>query len=153
MDGNDLLKLDSQLCFAIYACSRSLTRLYRPLLNQLGITYPQYLVMLVLWENSPQSVTGLGERLFLDSGTLTPLLKRMESNGLVERIRSREDERKVLIKVTEKGEILKEKAFEVPEKLFCRSGLTVEEFFRMKADLGRLLERLRNHEEGFGNHG
>lgn len=152
MDRNDLLRLDSQLCFAIYACSRSLTRLYRPLLSRLGITYPQYLVLLVLWENNPQSVTQLGDRLFLDSGTLTPLLKRMEGIGLVERIRSREDERKVLIRLTEKGEALKEKAFEVPEKLFCQSGLTIEEFFRMKADLGGLLERLRNHEERLEDH-
>ena len=150
MDRNDLLRLDNQLCFAIYACSRRLTKLYRPLLQHLGVTYPQYLVLLVLWENSQQSVTELGERLFLDSGTLTPLLKRMENNGLVERIRSREDERKVLIKVTAKGVSLKEHAYEVPEKLFCQSGLTIEKFFRMKGDLGQLLERLRNQEEGDG---
>lgn len=152
MDRNDLLRLDSQLCFAIYACSRALTRVYRPLLDRLGITYPQYLVLLVLWEKSPQSVTELGERLFLDSGTLTPLLKRMEGNGLVERIRSKDDERKVLIRLTEKGEALKEMAFDVPEKMFCQSGLTVEEFFRMKDDLGRLLERIRHLEEMPSNH-
>jgi DNA-binding MarR family transcriptional regulator len=147
MHKNELLKLDNQLCFAIYACSRSLTRIYRPLLNQLGVTYPQYLVLLVLWERKQQSVTELGEQLFLDSGTLTPLLKRMESSGLVQRIRSREDERKVLVQVTEKGEALKEHACEIPEKMLCQSGLTIEDFFRMKGDLEQLLGRIHKQEE------
>ncbi len=144
MSNDEYLKLDNQLCFALYACSRSLTRLYRPLLNQLGITYPQYLVLMVLWEDKKQSVSSLGDRLLLDSGTLTPLLKRMEKNGLVERIRSREDERKVFVQLTDKGEKLKKKAYAVPEQMFCHSGLTVEEFVRVKGDLEALLKKLSN---------
>lgn len=140
---DDLLKLDNQLCFAIYACSRSLTRLYRPLLKKLGVTYPQYLVLMVLWETNQKSVTELGERLFLDSGTLTPLLKRLENNGIVQRVRSKQDERKVVVEITKKGMALKKKAYEIPEKMFCQSGLTIEEFFRMKSDLERLVERIQ----------
>ncbi len=151
MPNNELLKLDNQLCFALYACSRSLTRLYRPLLNELEITYPQYLVLMVLWENKQQSVTELGERLLLDSGTLTPLLKRMESSGLVERTRSREDERKVLVRLTEKGDALKEQAFAIPEQMFCQSGLTVEEFIRVKGDLEDLLKKILKQQEMSGS--
>ncbi len=147
MPNNELLKLDNQLCFALYACSRSLTRLYRPLLNKLGITYPQYLVLMVLWENKQQSVKELGERLLLDSGTLTPLLKRMESSGLVERSRSKKDERKVFVKITKKGEALKEQAFTIPEQMFCQSGLTVEEFIRVKGDLEDLLKKILKQQE------
>lgn len=147
MPNNELLKLDNQLCFALYACSRSLTRLYRPLLNKLGITYPQYLVLMVLWENKQQSVTELGERLLLDSGTLTPLLKRMENRGLVERTRSREDERKVFVQLTDKGEELKKLAFAIPEQMFCQSGLTVEEFIRVKGDLEDLLKKILKQQE------
>jgi len=144
---NELLKLDNQLCFTIYACSRSLTRVYRPLLNRLGVTYPQYLVLLVLWEEKQQSITALGERLFLDSGTLTPLLKRMEKNGLVQRMRSMEDERRVFVQVTEKGAALKAQAYEIPKKMFCQSGLTTDAFVRMKGDLEQLLERIRKKGE------
>lgn len=151
MPNNELLKLDNQLCFALYACSRSLTRLYRPLLNKLGITYPQYLVLMVLWENKQQSVTELGERLLLDSGTLTPLLKRMENSGLVERTRSREDERKVFVQLTDKGEELKKLAFAIPEQMFCQSGLTVEEFIRVKGDLEDLLKKILKQQEMSGS--
>lgn len=151
MPNNELLKLDNQLCFALYACSRSLTRLYRPLLNKLGITYPQYLVLMVLWENKQQSVTELGERLLLDSGTLTPLLKRMENSGLVKRTRSREDERKVFVKLTDKGEELKKLAFAIPEQVFCQSGLTVEEFIRVKGGLEDLLKKILKQQEMSGS--
>ena len=147
MSNDEFLKLDNQLCFALYACSRSLTRLYRPLLNQLEITYPQYLVLMVLWEDKKQSVSTLGQRLLLDSGTLTPLLKRMEKNGLVERIRSREDERKVVVRLTDKGESLKQQAYAVPEQMFCHSGLTVEEFVRVKGDLEALLKKIQKQSE------
>lgn len=141
MNKNEVLKLDNQLCFAIYACSRKMTRIYRPLLNQLNITYPQYLVLMVLWEKKQQTVTELGERLFLDSGTLTPLLKRMESNGLAHRIRSGEDERKVIVRLTKKAKALKKKAYAIPEKMFCHSGLNMEEFSRLKGDLEKLLSK------------
>lgn len=147
MPNDELLKLDNQLCFALYACSRSLTRLYRPLLNKLGVTYPQYLVLMVLWENRQQAVSELGEKLLLDSGTLTPLLKRMEINGLVERTRSRQDERKVFIKISKKGEALKEQALAIPEQMFCQSGLTVEEFVRVKGDLEDLLKKILKQQE------
>lgn len=147
MAKNELLNLDNQLCFAIYACSRSLTRLYRPLLKQLSVTYPQYLVLMVLWENNQQSVTELGKRLLLDSGTLTPLLKRMENSGIIQRIRSQKDERKVVVRITEKGRDLKKQAYKIPEKIFCQSGLTIKEFVRMKNDLEQLLGRIRMQEK------
>ncbi len=137
------LKLENQLCFAIYACSRKMTQLYRPLLNQLNITYPQYIVLLVLWEKNQQTVTELGEQLLLDSGTLTPLLKRMEKNGIVQRSRLESDERKVVIKLTKEGEALKERAFQIPEKMFCQIGLSTDEFLHLKNDLELLLDRFR----------
>jgi DNA-binding MarR family transcriptional regulator len=114
---DDPLALDLQICFPIYAASNLLGRLYRPVLDELGLTYPQYLVMLVLWEAEPQSVGDLGARLHLDSGTLTPLLKRLEAHGIVKRKRDRVDERRVLVTVTPKGSALRERALRVPETL------------------------------------
>lgn len=127
MEPNDPMKLDNQLCFAIYACSKEMTRLYRPLLDELGITYPQYLVLLLLWETDGLSVKELGEKLYLDSGTLTPLLKRLEAAQLVERKRSRDDERKVLIHLTEQGKALSARAASIPGEIVSRSGLSAEE--------------------------
>ena len=114
----ELLKLDNQLCFALYAASRALTQAYRPLLDALGLTYPQYLAMLVLWEH-PEGlgVSALGERLMLDSGTLSPLLKRLEAAGLVERRRNPEDERGVRVRATPAGQALRSQAREVPLQL------------------------------------
>ena len=152
MQKNEQLKLDNQLCFAIYACSRKLTRLYRPLLNQLDLTYPQYLVLLVLWEKRQVTVTELGKLLLLDSGTLTPLLKRMESRGMVQRIRSMEDERKVFLRVTKKGKTLEKRAQNIPEKMFCQSGLTPQEFGRLKSDLEQLLIRIPGPEKDNNSH-
>ena len=143
MGNDEYLKLDNQLCFVLYACSRGLTRTYRPLLAELEITYPQYLVMLVLWEQDGLSVKALGERLFLDSGTLTPLLKRIATAGLITRKRSATDERRVNIFLTAKGKALKERAQAVPETLLCHSGLTPEAFMRLKTDLQSLLTRIR----------
>src|ERR1700761_624923 len=105
---DDPLRLDRQVCFPLYAASNLINRLYRPVLGKLGLTYPQYLVMLVLWEQEPQTVGGLGGRLYLDSGTLTPLLKRMEAAGLVVRQRDTQDERRVQIALTDKGRALRE---------------------------------------------
>ncbi|MBN9436521.1 MarR family transcriptional regulator [Bosea sp. (in: a-proteobacteria)] len=102
--------LDEQICFAVYSAAHAFNRAYRPFLAELGLTYPQYLVMLVLWEQDGQSVKAIGERLMLDSGTLTPLLKRLEGNGLILRKRGREDERQVLVELTEAGCVLHEKA-------------------------------------------
>lgn len=103
------MKLENQICFSLYATTREMTKLYRPLLAELNITYPQYLVLLALWETSPLSVKELGERLYLDSGTLTPMLKRMEKEHLIERYRSKEDERRVLVGLTDKGRQAEEK--------------------------------------------
>jgi MarR family transcriptional regulator, organic hydroperoxide resistance regulator len=141
MNKEDMLRLDSQLCFSIYACSREVIGLYRPLLDELGITYPQYLVLLVLWEQKQSTVKKLGNKLYLDSGTLTPMLKRMEANGLIKRLRSEQDERIVLVNLTEKGEALKEKAYCIPEVLLAKSGLTAEQTSDM---LNRLQVLLRN---------
>jgi DNA-binding MarR family transcriptional regulator len=124
---DDLLKLDRQVCFPIYAASNLLTRLYRPVLAELGLTYPQYLVMLVLWETNSRSVGELGEALHLDSGTLTPLLKRMEAAGMVSRTRDPADERRVVVNLTEAGEALKEKAASVPMTMFEKFGMTPED--------------------------
>src|ERR671930_548385 len=114
---DEALKLSNQLCFAVYSTAHAFNRVYKPLLDALGLTYPQYLVMLVLWERDGVPVKDIGERLFLDSGTLTPLLKRLEANELIRRTRSTEDERQVLIALTAKGEALKEKARAVPQSI------------------------------------
>ncbi|WP_448663311.1 MarR family winged helix-turn-helix transcriptional regulator [Sphingomonas sp. CJ20] len=114
---DDPLRLDRQICFPLYAATNLLTRLYRPVLAELGLTYSQYLVMLVLWESAPQTVNALGARLHLDSGTLTPLLKRMEAAGLVTRTRDTADERRVLIALTPHGDTLREAARKVPETM------------------------------------
>ncbi|HSW05842.1 MarR family winged helix-turn-helix transcriptional regulator [Aquabacterium sp.] len=113
------LALDHQLCFALYAASLAMTKTYKPLLEPLGLTYPQYLVMLVLWEGDGISVSQLGERLTLDSGTLTPLLKRLQALGLVQRLRDATDERRVLLQLTTAGRRLKAKAVAVPQTIAC----------------------------------
>jgi DNA-binding MarR family transcriptional regulator len=115
--GDDPLLLDRQVCFPLYAATNLLGRLYGPVLKPLGLTYPQYLVMLVLWEEEPQTVGSLGARLYLDSGTLTPLLKRMEQAGHVSRSRDPEDERRVMIALTEQGRALRAQALHVPETI------------------------------------
>lgn len=115
----EVLRLDNQLCFALYGAANRMTRLYRPMLDALGLTYPQYLAMLVLWEASPRTVGALGEALDLDSSTLTPLLKRLEASGLVTRDRDPEDERRVIVSLTDQGRALRDQAVTIPEKLFC----------------------------------
>lgn len=132
----EVLRLDNQLCFALYGAANRMTRLYRPILDALGLTYPQYLAMLVLWEQSPRTVGALGEALDLDSSTLTPLLKRLEAGGLVERHRDPDDERRVIVALTEKGQALREQAASVPEKLFCALNMPL-------AELTTLRERLK----------
>lgn len=115
------------LCFSLYACSRAILRMYRPLLENMGITYPQYLVLMVLWERNESTVKELGDELDLDSGTLTPLLKRMEANKLIVRERSKEDERVVIVKLAEAGAALKDEAECIPLSLLTASGMSVEE--------------------------
>ena len=136
------LRLDRQLCFVLYAASREMVKLYRPFLDELGLTYPQYLAMLVLWEEEAVSVKELGERLFLDSGTLTPLLKRLEAAELITRERDREDERRVVISLTDQGRALKQRASHVPEQLICKTSLTGEEYLHLKSEFDQLLRRL-----------
>jgi len=142
---DELLKLDNQLCFQLYSASRLLTKIYQPLLKPLDLTYPQYLVMLVLWEEPighKFTVTKLGERLKLDSGTLTPLLKRLEVKRLIQRQRSHEDERQVWVRLTALGESLKQQAKRVPEKLLCEAGVKSEEVAQIRDMLKKLLSNL-----------
>ena len=124
---DQLLRLDNQICFAVYSAAHAFNRVYKPLLDRLGLTYPQYLVMLSLWERDGVPLKDIGERLFLDSGTLTPLLKLLETAGLVKRTRSTEDERQVLIALTSQGHALKEKARNVPQSILEASDCSVAE--------------------------
>jgi DNA-binding MarR family transcriptional regulator len=139
---NAKLLLDNQLCFALYSTSLAMTRLYKPLLGELGITYPQYLVLLVLWEQDGLSVSALGERLFLDSGTLTPLLKRMESSGLVSRQRAAEDERRVHITLTPAGRALKEQAAKVPGCILSATQCAIPELVSLTRQVQALRRQL-----------
>ncbi|MGG4212303.1 MarR family transcriptional regulator [Paenibacillus sp. FSL L8-0638] len=136
------LKLDNQLCFAIYACSREITKLYQPYLEKLGVTYSQYLVLIVLWEREECTVKELGEALYLDSGTLTPLLKRLQNAGLIDRKRSTQDERKVLISLTAEGSALREKALSVPRCIREKTGMTHDQFGSLLLQFNDLLDRV-----------
>ena len=144
----DLLRLDQQLCFALYRAQRALTRAYAPLLEPLGVTYPQYLVLLVLWQDDALPVKDLGERLGLDSGTLTPLLQRLEKIGYVARQRDRADQRVVRIHLTAAGRALEKRARAIPVALACRAGFDVgnarsrAELVRLRGELTALAERL-----------
>ncbi|KQX45817.1 MarR family winged helix-turn-helix transcriptional regulator [Paenibacillus sp. Root444D2] len=139
MSSSEFLKLENQLCFSLYASSRAITRMYRPFLEGLGITYPQYLVLLVLWDQKESTVKELSEKLDLDSGTLTPMLKRMEAQQLVQRKRSSEDERVVNIQITEAGLALYEKALCIPQSLLASSGLSPEEIHTFNEQLKRII--------------
>ncbi|MEY4738160.1 MAG: hypothetical protein RL302_2479 [Pseudomonadota bacterium] len=139
---NPALLLNNQLCFALYSASLAMTKLYKPLLASLGLTYPQYLVMLVLWEQDGLTVSALGERLCLDSGTLTPLLKRMEQSGLLARQRAAEDERKVVITLTATGRTLKDKAASVPACLVEAASCPVPELLSLTQQVQALRDRL-----------
>src|SRR5947207_5308714 len=136
------LLLGNQLCFAVYSTAHAFNRAYKPLLDRLGLTYPQYLVMLVLWERDGVPVRDIGERLFLDSGTLTPLLKRLEAAQLIQRTRSTEDERQVLIALTSRGQALREKARTVPQGILAASACSLTELSTMKNELVALRDRL-----------
>ena len=138
----DTQRLDNQICFAVYSAAHAFNRVYKPLLDRLGLTYPQYLVMLVLWERDDVPVRDIGEKLFLDSGTLTPLLKRLEAAHLVKRTRSSEDERRVLIALTSQGHALKEKARAVPQSILAASDCSVSELIAMKDEIVALRDRL-----------
>jgi MarR family transcriptional regulator, organic hydroperoxide resistance regulator len=143
LNSEDFLKLDNQLCFAIYACSREITRLYRPILEKLELTYPQFLTLVVLWEQKRLTVKEIGERLYLDSGTLTPMLKRMEAMDLLARVRARDDERKVFIELTDKGNKLRAAALELPEKCIPHFGLTREEYTDLLCKMNQMITNLQ----------
>ena len=136
------LQLDNQLCFALYSASLAMTKLYKPMLDELGLTYPQYLVMLVLWEGDGLMVSELGQRLSLDSGTLTPLLKRLEAGGLISRLRDVQDERRVHIHLTAAGRKLKARAAKVPACLLAASQCSVSELVALTRQVRELRDRL-----------
>ena len=137
----DTLELDNQFCFPIYALSKKIINMYRLYLDPLDITYPQYLVLMVLWKEQQQTVGQLGEKLFLDSGTLTPLLKRMEQKEMVVRSRNIEDERIVVIKMNKKGSALKEKVKDIPEKLLESMAISVDERKQLKKIANKILNK------------
>ena len=142
VNADAMLMLDNQLCFALYSTSLAMTRIYKPLLGELGITYPQYLVLLVLWERDGLSVSELGERLFLDSGTLTPLLKRLESSSLVSRLRAVDDERRVHITLTPAGHALKARAAQIPGCILSATQCSVPELVSLTGQVRALRQRL-----------
>ncbi|MCM0649523.1 MarR family transcriptional regulator [Clostridium swellfunianum] len=136
---DEFLKLDNQLCFAMYAASKEITRLYKPFLDELGLTYTQYITLLVLWEKDNITVKELGEKLYLDSGTLTPLLKKLEGIDIVKRSRDTKDERNVFVELTDKGRSMKNKAIEFPHKILCGTGLSIDEAVDLREKLKALL--------------
>ena len=135
-------RLDSMLCFTVYSTAHAFNRAYKPLLDRLGLTYPQYLVMLALWERDGVPLKDIGERLFLDSGTLTPLLKRLEKAQLIKRTRSSEDERQVLIALTPQGQALHDKARAVPQSVLAATACSVAELSAIKNEIVALRDRL-----------
>jgi MarR family transcriptional regulator, organic hydroperoxide resistance regulator len=134
----DPLALDNQFCFALYSASLAMTKTYKPFLDKIGLTYPQYLVMLVLWQQDDILVKAIGEKLFLDSGTLTPLLKRLEASSLIARTRDETDERQVRITLTKEGRALKKKAQCIPQQVLCASGQPQEALERLRAQLSAI---------------
>ena len=143
---DDGLELDKQVCFALYSATRAVTQLYRPVLDALGLTYPQYLVMLVLWERGASTVKQLGQALELDSGTLSPLLKRLEAQGYVHRERSTVDERSVFIHLTHSGSVLRTRASSVPSRIAGATGMEFVELEALRQNLVRLTQAVSTHQ-------
>ena len=150
MEQGDILKLDNQLCFGLYAATHAITRVYRPLLNELGITYSQFLVLMALWDRDGQTVTSLGASLFLDSGTLSPVLKRLEAAGLVTKTRQSRDERVVEVMLTGNGRDMKDSAREVCLKVRSRLGMPDAAISQMRVDLDRFLLALNDETARIG---
>ena len=142
MKNIDNLKLENQLCFLLYVCSKEIIRKYKPFLGKLDLTYTQYIVMLVLWEEKKASVKQIGNRLHLDSGTLTPLLKKLEAMEFIKRYRDKSDDRVVIAELTDKGAALQEKAREIPNNVLCNIKLTSERALDLKKSLDEVLENL-----------
>lgn len=145
MNGNkyDIIKLDNQVCFSLYAASREIIKLYKPVLDKFNLTYTQYIAMLVLWEDEKSTVKDIGKRLHLDSGTLTPLLKKIESMGLITRYRDIKDDRVVVVELTEKGRSLKNDILEVPNEIVCKVNMPIEKLGILKKHLDELLKNLK----------
>ncbi|WP_294207214.1 MarR family transcriptional regulator [uncultured Chryseobacterium sp.] len=143
MEAPENLKLENQICFPLYVIAKEITGLYRPFLDELDMTYPQYLVMMVLWEHDGMTVSCIGEKLYLDSGTLTPLLKRLEAKGLITRQRKKEDERVVEIFITEAGKQLKSRACSVPEKIIASTKVDPEDLIRLKESVQNIIKTLK----------
>ena len=135
----DCLKLENQLCFPLYVCSKEIVRRYAPFLEPLGLTYTQYITLMALWEYGSMSVKDLGSKLHLDSGTLTPLLKKLEEKDYVRRVRSKDDERSVTIELTDKGIALKDEAKKIPESMGSCINITYEEFVTMQSLLNKII--------------
>lgn len=141
MDKYNKIKLENQLCFPLYALSREIIKLYKPILDEFNLTYTQYIAMLVMWEDEKITFKDLGKKLHLDSGTLTPVLKKLESMELITKYRTKEDDRVVIVELTEKGRELKDDILEVPEKMFCNSGMNVSEALDFKDKLYNMLKK------------
>ena len=141
-DKYDSLKLENQLCFPLYACAKEVVKKYKPFLDELDITYTQYIAMMVMWEHKTMNVKELGEYLFLDSGTLTPLLKTLEKKGFVTRARSKEDERNLIVSVTEEGLALRDRALDIPKKVVGCIQLEKEEAKELYVLLHKLMEKI-----------
>ena len=139
---DSMLALDNQLCFALYSASLAMTKTYKPLLDKIGLTYPQYLVMLVLWQEEDLLVKSIGEKLFLASGTLTPLRKRLEASGLILRTRDLQDERQVRITLTKEGRSLKRRAQDIPAQVLCASGQPVDALVSLRSQLALIRDDL-----------
>src|SRR5476651_2674878 len=144
LDTCESLMLDNQLCFALHSTSLLMTKVYKPLLQALGLTYPQYLAMMVLWEEDGLTVGEISNRLLTDPGSLTPLLKRLEAEGLLSRTRSREDERVVIVELTDQGRALKDQARDIPQCILGASGQTLEQLQKLQADLQALRRHLQD---------
>lgn len=140
----DDIKLDNQICFSLYAASREIIKLYKPCLDRYNLTYTQYIAMLVLWEEEKSTVKGIGQRLHLDSGTLTPLLKKIESMGLITRYRDVKDDRVVIVELTEKGRLLKDEITCVPCEMVCKLKMPKEKLLDLKEDIDELLNKLES---------
>lgn len=143
----DMLKLDNQLCFSLYVCSKEIIRKYKPLLDPYDLTYTGYIIMMALWEEDNITIKALGKKLYLDSGTLTPLLKKLESQGYIKRTRSKDDERNVYISLTEKGKNLKDEALCIPNKMICLLGLDQKKGMKLIKDLHKIIDTLTSCEE------
>jgi MarR family transcriptional regulator, organic hydroperoxide resistance regulator len=144
MDKYDKIKLDNQICFPLYALSREVIKLYQPILSKHNLTYTQYIAMLVMWEEEKINFKQLGQRLHLDSGTLTPVVKKLESMGLITKYRNKDDDRVVTVELTEKGKLLKDDILEVPDTVFCNFKGDAESLIMFKKQLDELLKIIDN---------